>query len=167
MMQTRSARERFDELVSAEAVGAEAADAAQPGLVAANRALVHRYFDMWNTGDGSVADAILGPTYLDHAHPEVIGPAALRSLVPRFRAANPGSCMTIEIAAANAEFIAIRNRIARTVGGETTISDGIAVFRAAAGKLAEQWSSYPAAADVDSAPREAQSTRDGWLSFRA
>jgi predicted SnoaL-like aldol condensation-catalyzing enzyme len=166
MIQAQSARERFDELVSTADAGAAGAEA---GLADANRALVQRYFDMWNTGDGSVADAILGQTYLDHAHPEVIGPAALRSLVPRYRAANPGASMTIEIAAANGEFVAIRNRIERTVAGEMTTSDGIAVFRAAAGKLAEQWSSYPEADDdMDSAPRSsARSTRDGWLSFRA
>jgi predicted SnoaL-like aldol condensation-catalyzing enzyme len=164
MMQTPSARERFDELVSAEATrGADA----EPSLIEANRALVRRYFDMWNSGDGSVADAILGPTYLDHAHAEVIGPAALRSLVPRFRATNPGSYMTIEIVAANGEYVAIRNCIARTVGGKTTTSDGIAVFRAAAGKLAEHWSCYPVTEEVDSGPREALSTREGWLSFRA
>jgi predicted SnoaL-like aldol condensation-catalyzing enzyme len=164
MMQTRSARERFDELVSAEPAREDAAEA---GLIEANRALVRRYFDMWNAGDGSVADAILGATYLDHAHREVIGPAALRSLVPRFRAANPGSFMTIEIAAANGEYVAIRNSIARSAGDRTTRSEGIAVFRAAAGKLAEQWSCYPATEEIDSAPPEARSTRAGWLSFRA
>ena len=46
-------------------------------------------------------------------------------------------------------------------------SGGIAVFRAAAGKVAEQWSCDPATEEVDSGPRAALSTRDGWLSFRA
>src|SRR5206468_7499074 len=55
----------------------------------ASATLVRRYFEMWNTGEGALADQVLGPQYLDHAHPAVIGPAGARSIAPRFRRANP------------------------------------------------------------------------------
>src|ERR1700761_2736249 len=79
-----------------------------PTANAANESLVRRYFEMWNSGDGSVADAVLGPTYLDHALPDVLGPAASRSLVPRFHAANPEVRTSIEVTRADAEFVAVR-----------------------------------------------------------
>ena len=163
MMQAPSPREMFDRFVAAKGAG---------GLLdvspraAANKNLVRRYFEMWNTGDGSVADDVLGPTYLDHAHPEVVGPAALRSLVPRFRAANPGAAMTIEIAAADDELVAVRNSITRTVDGELVESEGVALFRVAGDKLAEQWSCYPDA-EAERSQVAPPPSREAWLSFRA
>lgn len=137
MSEPRDPRELFARFVAA----ANAAPRPDRARVAANEALVTRYFEMWNAGDGSIADSVLGPRYLDHAHPDVLGPAAVRSLAPRFHAANPGARMTIEIAAADAEFVAVRNRISRPVnGGEV---EGVALFRVEGGKLAEQWSWYP------------------------
>ena len=37
-----------------------------PGDAEVSQALVRRYFEMWNTGNWTEADAVLGPTYLDH-----------------------------------------------------------------------------------------------------
>jgi predicted SnoaL-like aldol condensation-catalyzing enzyme len=162
MMQAPSTLQMFDSFVAAAGAVAHP-DAAR---VAANTVLVTRYFDMWNTGDGSVADAVLGPTYLDHAHPEVLGPAAFRSLVPRFRAANPGARMQIEIAAADDELVAVRNAISRKVDGAVVESRGIALFRVAGGKLAEQWSWYPDAG-AEAAHDVAPVSFEAWLSFRA
>ncbi|MFC5004805.1 nuclear transport factor 2 family protein [Dactylosporangium cerinum] len=51
---------------------------------------VARYFDMWNTGDTTVAEQILHPDWVDHAHPEVTGPAGVRQSVQAIRAARPG-----------------------------------------------------------------------------
>lgn len=162
MNQAPSARQLFDDFVAA----ANAAPHPTGLCVEAGKALVHRYFEMWNTGDGTVADAVLGPTYLDHAHPEVIGPAALRSLVPRFHVANPDAHMTIEIVAADAEFVAVRNTISRTIHGHPIASEGIALFHVEAGKLVEQWSWYPQA-EADRSPLAARSAIETWLSFRA
>ncbi len=109
----------------------------------AKKALVRRYFEMWNTGAGVVADDVLGPTYLDHAHPNVLGPAAARALAPRFHAANPDARMIIEAIAAEGEFVTVRNAVHRTRGGKEVVSRGMAFFRVANGKLVEQWSSFP------------------------
>jgi predicted SnoaL-like aldol condensation-catalyzing enzyme len=159
MKEAPSARQRFDSFV-ADNAGSRACEA--------GKALVERYFDMWNTGDGAVADAILGATYVNHAHPEVIGPAALRSLVPRFRLANPDTRMTIVIVAANADFVAVRNTISRTVHGEPIATEGLALFRIEGGKLVEQWSSYAELEGApDASPVLAFSSFEKWLSFRA
>ena len=162
MNQAPSARQLFDHFVAA------ASAAPHPGGlgVEVGKALVHRYFEMWNRGDGTVADAVLGGTYLDHAHPEVIGPAAVRSLVPRFHVANPDTHMTIEIVAADTEFVAVRNTISRTIRGRPIVSEGIALFRVEAGKLAEQWSWYPRT-EADHSPLAGRSAIETWLSFRA
>ena len=162
MIQPQNAPELFEHVVAA----ANAAPRSDASDAAANEALVRRYFDMWNTGDGTVADAVVAATYLDHAHPEVIGPAALRSLVPRFHAANPDACMTIEVAGTDAELVAVRNTISLTREGRPVVSEGIAVFRIAGGKLAEQWSSYPQA-EAGRSSLAARSSLDAWLSFRA
>lgn len=106
----------------------------------ANESLVRRYFEMWNTGDGTAADALLGPTYLDHALPEVVGPAASRSLAPRFHAAHPEVHTTIEVTRADAEFVAVRRTTRSLERGDEVVSVGGALFRIADGKLVEQWS---------------------------
>lgn len=41
--------------------------------------VVARYFEIWNTGESSIAPAILHPDWIDHAtHPEVTRPDDLR-----------------------------------------------------------------------------------------
>jgi predicted SnoaL-like aldol condensation-catalyzing enzyme len=118
----------------------EAPTSYDPTANEANESLVRRYFEMWNSGDGSVADALLGPTYLDHALPDVLGPAASRSLVPRFHAANPEVRTTIEVTRADAEFVAVRRITRRIEKGGEVVTVGGALFRIAEGKLVEQWS---------------------------
>lgn len=113
-------------------------------MIEENITLVRRYFDMWNTGDGSIADEVLAPTYVDHAQPDLIGPAAARSLVPRFRAANPEIRMTIEIVAAAADFVAVRNTIHGASANPIAI-EGLVLFRIERRKIVEQWT-------VDAAP---------------
>ena len=162
MNQAPSARHLFDQFVAA----ASAARTNDTDAVEVNKALVHRYFEMWNTGDGSNADTILGGTYLDHAHPEVIGPAAMRSLVPRFHAANPDATMRITVAAADAEFVAVNNTITRTVHGRQVASTGIALFRVEGKRLVEQWSSYPDA-ETPPSPLAPRAALEQWLTFRA
>jgi predicted SnoaL-like aldol condensation-catalyzing enzyme len=163
MAQAPSPRERFDRFVAATQAGSGAFPNA-----AANESLVRRYYEMWNSGDASVASAVLCAAYLDHAHPETLGPAAFRSLVPRYRAANPDARMSVEVAAADDELVAVRNTISRTVDGVAVESQGVALFRVDGGKLAEQWSSYPdAEAEADRSQATPPPSREAWLSFRA
>jgi hypothetical protein len=107
-------------------------------------ALVLRYFEMWNTGQGSAADELLGSEYVEHAHPDFIGPAALRSLVPRVHALYPGMVVRAEIVASDREFVAVRTTVepGEVDGHPEGPRRGVALFRVAGGKLAEQWSWY-------------------------
>jgi predicted SnoaL-like aldol condensation-catalyzing enzyme len=117
----------------------------------ANQILVQRYFEMWNTGDRTEADAVLGPTYLDHAHPSVVGPAAVRSLVRRFRSENPDVWMAAEVVAFDSDYVLVRRAIRWSARG-TLEPCGVALFRVAGGQLAEQWSWSPRARRVSSPP---------------
>jgi predicted SnoaL-like aldol condensation-catalyzing enzyme len=111
-------------------------------ILDANRALVLRYFDMWNRGAGALADEVLGATFRDHAHPSVLGPAALRSLVPRFRAKYPGMRMVVEILAAGGDLVVAVNDVRGMPGSDQSVTRGLSFFRVAEGKLAEHWSVY-------------------------
>lgn len=115
-----------------------------PSVVEASVGLVLRYFDMWNTGQGAVADQLLAPSYVEHAHPDFLGPAALRSLVPRIYAMFPGVVVRVEIVASDPEYVAVRTRVdpGDTDGHPSAPRSGVALFRVADGKLAEQWSWY-------------------------
>lgn len=112
--------------------------------VEASKALVLRYFDMWNRGEGAVADELLGPTYVEHAHPDFLGPAAVRSLVPRLHAMHPGMRVRAEVVAADVEFVAVSTRLepGDADGHPDGPRRGMALFRIADGKLAEQWTWY-------------------------
>jgi hypothetical protein len=96
---------------------------------------------MWNTGQGSAADELLGPTYVEHAHPDFLGPAALRSLVPRLHTLHPGLVVRAEIVASDVEYVAVRTSIepGDAEGHPDGPRRGVALFRVADGKLAEQW----------------------------
>lgn len=112
--------------------------------VDASAALVLRYFDMWNSGRGAAADELLGPTFVEHDHPDFVGPAAVRSLVPRVHALVPGARIVAEIVAADVEYVAVRTRFepGDVDGHPDGPRRGMALFRIEDGKLAEQWSWY-------------------------
>ena len=108
--------------------------------VEASASLVRRYFEMWNTGEGRVADEVLGPRYVDHAHPHVIGPAASRSIAPRFHKAHPNVRMTFELLGADAEYVAVRRTMWKSREGEPVEVSSSALFRIDDGRIVEQWS---------------------------
>jgi hypothetical protein len=112
--------------------------------VEASKALVLRYFDMWNTGQGAFADDLLDATYVEHEHPDVLGPGATRSLVPRLHGLYPGMVVSAEIVMADAEFVVVRTGVqpGDVDGHPNGPRRGMALFRIAEGKLAEQWSWY-------------------------
>jgi hypothetical protein len=112
--------------------------------VEVNEALVLRYYEMWNTGQGTMADELLGASYLEHAHPDLLGPGAARSLVPRLHGLYPGVQIVAEILVVDAEFVVVRTDIrpGEADGHPNGPRRGMALFRIADGKLAEQWSWY-------------------------
>jgi hypothetical protein len=112
--------------------------------VEACKALVLRYFEMWNTGEGALADELLAPTYVEHAHPDLLGPGAARSLVPRLHGLYPDVVVSAEVVTADAEFVVVRTGVhpGHADGHPSGPRRGMALFRVADGKLAEQWSWY-------------------------
>jgi uncharacterized protein len=111
-----------------------------------NKALVRRYFAMWNTGDFDRVDQVLAAGYVDHAHMDLAGADGVAAAAKRFLAASPGATVTIDTLVAEGELVAARTTLRYTRGGEALVTSGMSFFRVSDGKLAEQWSCYPHAA---------------------
>ena len=69
--------------------------------------VVMRYFDMWNTGDTTIADQVLHPGWVDHAHPELSGPAGVQQAVQTIRTARPDLHFTIHTVLGDNDLIAV------------------------------------------------------------
>jgi hypothetical protein len=82
-------------------------DAFSPQQIAA------RYFEMWNTGDASIASQILHPDWIDHAHPEVTGPHGVQQAIEQIRAAQPDLRFQIDAILGNDDLIAVIGAVAR------------------------------------------------------
>lgn len=110
-----------------------------------NKALVRRYFEMWDTGDFDRIDQVLASGYVDRSRPEVPGPAGVAAEARRYLAANPGTTVTIDTLVADGQLVAARTSFRCTRGGKAFVRSGMAFFRVSDAKLAEQWSCYPRA----------------------
>lgn len=110
------------------------------------KSLVRRYFGMWQDGDFDRIEEVLADGYVDHAHPELVGPAGIAAAGRRYRDANPGATVTVDTLVADGDLVAARTTSRHTRGGEAIVASGMAFFRVHDGKLAEQWSCYPSAA---------------------
>jgi len=100
----------------------------------ANKALVRRYIDMWNTGNVEWADEVLSPTWVDHAHPEVTGTASVKQAVQKIRAAFPDFHITIGSILSEGDLVALRTTVRR--GGPSQV---MWFVRIASGKMEEMW----------------------------
>ena len=105
----------------------------------AERQLVLRYFEMWNTGDSTVAGEVLHPEWRDHAHPEITGPDDVRRAVEHVRAAQPDLRFDISAVLSEGELLAVVGEVDRGVGSAATVSGLIWLIRVRDGLLAEMW----------------------------
>ncbi|WP_329250508.1 nuclear transport factor 2 family protein [Streptomyces sp. NBC_01478] len=105
----------------------------------AERQLVLRYFEMWNTGDSSVAGEVLHPEWRDHAHPEIAGPDDVRRAVERVRAAQPDLRFDIRAVLSEGQLLAAVGEVSRGAGSAATVSGLIWLIRVRDGLLAEMW----------------------------
>jgi predicted SnoaL-like aldol condensation-catalyzing enzyme len=102
--------------------------------VEANKALVRRYLEMWNTGKVELADEVLAPAWVDHAHLEVTGPESVKQAISKIRAAFPDFHITIEHILSEDDFVALRGTVRRE-----NISRVMWFVRLADGKMVEMW----------------------------
>ena len=105
----------------------------------ANKAIVKRYMEMWNTGNVALADEVLAPTYVDYAHPEVTGPAEVKRTVLEVRTAFPDFHIAIEYIVGEEDIVAWRGIIRRTQQGKEVVSHVMWFCRLADGLMLELW----------------------------
>jgi len=98
-----------------------------------------RYFDMWNTGDIMIADQILHPDWVDHAHPEVPGPAGVKQAVQTIRAARPDLHFTVHTILGDDGLVAVVGSVGQAEHTADTPGRLIWLIRLADGLLAEMW----------------------------
>jgi len=116
----------------------------------ANKALVRRYVELYNTGNVALADEVIAPDFVDYTHPELRpGPEDVKNEVASFRAAFPDAPITIEDIIGEGDTVAFRFVLRGThqgmfaglpaTGKEVTLT-GMDFIRIAGGKLVELWS---------------------------
>jgi ketosteroid isomerase-like protein len=101
--------------------------------------VVRRYFDMWNTGDTTIADEILHADWADHAHPEVTGPADVKQAVQTIRAARPDLYFTPHSVLGDDDLIAVVGSVGQRQDRTGSPGHLIWLIRFVDGLMAEMW----------------------------
>jgi predicted ester cyclase len=109
-----------------------------------NKAIVRRYIEIWNTGNTALAESVLAPTYVDHAHPEITGLESFRQALQRVRTAFPDFHISIDMLISEEALVALRGTITRTQQGKAHLSRVIWFVRISEGKMAELWTGVEA-----------------------
>lgn len=119
----------------------------------ANKALVRRVYDAFDTGGIDLLDEIVAPDFVDHdpTPGQVEGLAGLKQAVGLFRAAFPDGEMTVNELVAERDMVYARVTLRGTHAGEYAgaepsgrfvTAEGVETFRIAHGKIVEGWSWY-------------------------
>ncbi|MEA2526405.1 MAG: hypothetical protein QOF73_3632 [Thermomicrobiales bacterium] len=128
----------------------------------ANKALVRRVYDAFDTGGVDPLDEVVAPDFVDHdpIPGQAIGLAGLKQAVGLFRAAFPDGAMTVN------ELVAERDRVVAQVSlygthageyagsppsGRFVTAEGVETFRIARGKIVEGWSWFGPLTPTDEA----------------
>ena len=105
----------------------------------ANKALVQRYLEMWNSGNETLAAEILAPNWRDHNHPEITSLEGVKQALRATRSAFPDFHIGIESIISEGDRVALRAVIQRTQQGSVTVSRVMWFVRISNGKMAELW----------------------------
>jgi steroid delta-isomerase-like uncharacterized protein len=118
--------------------------------IEANKALVRRYIELWETGNLALADEVLAPEYVDHTHPNLPpGPEPVKQEVSAFRAGFSDAHITVEQMIGEGDLVAFRFVLRGThtgpfagfaPTGKEAVLTGVDFVRVADGKLRELWS---------------------------
>ncbi len=114
-----------------------------------HKSLIHKYIELWNTGNLALADEVLAPNFVDHAHPEFApGPDSVKQAVADFLAAFSDAQVTIEQMICEGDVVAVRLVLTGThratfagfpPTGKRAVLHGMDFIRIASGKMAELW----------------------------
>ncbi len=107
-----------------------------------NKEIVKTYAKMWNEHKTQLAEVILSDRYVDHAHPELVGPAAIAEVVDKTLAAMPDFHIEISSIVAEGELVAFRETITMTRAGQRQKLEGMSFVRIVDGKMTDRWTYY-------------------------
>jgi steroid delta-isomerase-like uncharacterized protein len=116
-----------------------------------NRAIVRRFWGVWEEGKLGLVDELVAPDYVNHSpgmpgQPE--GPEGVKAVIRMFRAGMPDLRVIIEDMIAEGDKVVIRYRIEGTHEGELfgvpptgrrVSIESITVERVSGGKIREHW----------------------------
>ncbi|WP_031524834.1 nuclear transport factor 2 family protein [Streptomyces sp. NRRL F-5123] len=103
-------------------------------------ATVRRYFEMWNSGDISIAPDVLCPDWTDHAHPDLAGVADVQSAVTRIRTARPGLRFHVEtVLGSGDELLSVVGGVGDASRPGVVDSHLVWLVRLRGGRMAEMW----------------------------
>jgi predicted SnoaL-like aldol condensation-catalyzing enzyme len=103
------------------------------------RHVVARYFEMWNSGESSIAAEVLSADWVDHAHPEVSGPEGVQQAVETIRAAQPDLRFRVDAILGDGDLVAVVGAAVR--GGDEGMPSSCLIWlvRLAEGRMVEMW----------------------------
>ena len=114
-----------------------------------HKSLVHKYIELWNTGNLALADEVLASDFVDHSHPDFSpGPATVKKAVSDFRTAFPDAYVTIEQMISEGDIVALRLVLRGThqgnfagflPTGKQVVLQSMDFMRIANDKLIELW----------------------------
>ena len=107
-----------------------------------NKNIVQSYAKMWNEHTSSLAEEILADDYIDHAHPELVGPQAIAKVVDKTLQAVSDFRIEMKSMIAEGDLVAFREIITMTRQGETQKLEGMSFVRILNGKIVERWTCY-------------------------
>ena len=116
-----------------------------------SKAIVRRFWDVWEEGNIDLVDELLAPDYINHtpASPDQpTGPEGVKGVVTMFRSAIPNLRVVVEDMIAEGDKVAVRYTLEGTHEGELfgipptgqrLSIKSIAVERVSDGKIREHW----------------------------
>ena len=104
----------------------------------ANKAIIGRCPERWNTGNLAIADEIFGADFVNHDpdNPEITNLESYKGYIAAIRTGFPDFHVTTEDLIAEEDKVAERWTI--DIGGGATVS-GMTIHRFADGKIVEKW----------------------------
>jgi EmrB/QacA subfamily drug resistance transporter len=105
----------------------------------ANKSIVRRYFEMWNTGNVSPVHDILHPHWVDHSNAQIRGAHDVSAALLKTRSECPDFHIGVETMLSEGDRVAVHSTIQRPCQGDDAVSRVIWLIRLEGDKMAEMW----------------------------